>query len=289
MGFSSVVVEDALVASARCCCICHKFCGTRIETHHLKSIHKGGDDGFENCIPLCFDCHAEVGHYNNEHPRGRKYSEGELKKHRDKWYAMVLELNTPVPEENTSVQIVQNVSGQGNITAGRDLNILTERIVKKTVVQTDPGGKHISNATARKVQELVNEYIDLHKTAEKDPKRAAQRIWGGLKKEFNVTSYKEISAEDSEKTVQWVHAQIAMARPKIRRKAPEEWRKSFYKPIYARANELNITKEELYAIAQDRLSLKKPVTSLKDLTQQNLKRLHQIMISEVKKAKRDRH
>jgi hypothetical protein len=41
--------------------------------------------------------------------------------------------------------------------AGRDLNIVTERGVKKTVVQTDPGGKHIANATARKIQELVKE------------------------------------------------------------------------------------------------------------------------------------
>lgn len=58
--------------------------------------------------------------------------------------------------------------------AGRDLNIVTERVVKKTVVQTDPGGKHIENATARKIQELVvKEYIDLHTAAEKDPQRAS--------------------------------------------------------------------------------------------------------------------
>jgi len=46
---------------------------------------------------------------------------------------------------------------KGNMVAGRDLNIVTERGVKKTVVQTDPGGKHIANATARKIQELVKE------------------------------------------------------------------------------------------------------------------------------------
>jgi len=42
--------------------------------------------------------------------------------------------------------------------AGRDLNIRTERVVRKTVVQTDPGGKHISNTTARKIQDLVKDY-----------------------------------------------------------------------------------------------------------------------------------
>lgn len=286
MSFSKEIVEDALVACGRSCCICHKFCGVRIETHHLKPKHLGGDDSFGNCIPLCFDCHAEVEHYNNNHPRGRKFSEGELRKHRDNWYSKVCELNTPLPRPENSVHVIQAVNGKGNMVAGRDLNIVTERVVKKTVVQTDPGGKHISNTTARKILELVNEYIDIYTAAEKDSQRAAKRIWSSLKKEFDVTTYKEISSDDSDRAIQWLHAQIAMARPKIRRKAPERWKQSFYKPIYARANELGMSKEDLYAIAQTRLELKKPVGSLKDLTQKNLEKLHHIMIGEVNKSKR---
>lgn len=57
MSFSKEVVDAALVASGRCCCICHKFCGVRIETHHIRPVSKGGDDTFENCIPLCFEAH----------------------------------------------------------------------------------------------------------------------------------------------------------------------------------------------------------------------------------------
>ncbi|MDY0300027.1 MAG: HNH endonuclease [Trichlorobacter sp.] len=287
MSFSKEIVEDALVASGRSCCICRKFCGVRIETHHLKPKQQGGDDSFDNCIPLCFDCHAEVEHYNNNHPRGRKFSEGELRKHRDNWYSMVRELNTPLPCPESPSQVFQTVNGKGNMLAGRDLNIVTERVVKKTVVQTDPGGKHISNTTARKILELVNEYIDIYTAAGKDSQRAAKRIWSTLKKEFTVTTYKEISSDDSDRAIQWLHAQIAMARPKIRRKDPERWKQSFYKPIYARAGELGMSKEELYVLAQTRLSLKNPIASLKDLTQKNLERLHHIMISESNKAKRE--
>lgn len=159
MSFSKEIVEDALVACGRSCCICHKFCGVRIETHHLKPKHLGGDDSFENCIPLCFDCHAEVEHYNNNHPRGRKFSEGELRKHRDNWYSMVRELNTPLPRHENSVHVIQAVNGKGNMVAGRDLNIVTERVVKKTVVQTDPGGKHIENATEPVAKPILNQII----------------------------------------------------------------------------------------------------------------------------------
>lgn len=286
MSFSKEIVEDALVACGRLCCICHKFCGVRIELHHIIPRHKGGDDSCENCIPLCFDCHAEVEHYNTDHPKGRKFTPGELTKHRDKWYAMVSELNTPVPQaSDLPSQVSVSVSGTSNIVAGRDLHVTTSKVVKKTVVHTDPGGKHITNTTARKIQKLVKEYVDIHQVAGKAPSRAAQRIWGRLKKEFNVTAYKEIAFEDSERAIQWLHAELAKSRPIIRRKDPSRWKQSFYKPIYARASELGMSKEELYSMAQSRLTLKKPITSLKDLTQSNLEKLHRMMIAEVKKQK----
>lgn len=284
MGFPKDVVDLALVATERCCCICHKFCGVRIETHHIRPVSKGGDDSFENCIPLCFDCHAEVGHYNDQHPRGRKFSEGELRKHRDTWFSKVKEMNTPTPLPHDAPQVIQTVLGKGNVVAGRDLNIRTERVVRKAVIQTDPGGKHISNTVARKIQELVKDYIDIHTTADNDTPQAARRIWSRLKNEFNVTSYKEIPAQKSDRAIQWLQAQLAMARPKIRRKAPEKWKESLYKPIYTRAGDLGISKDDLYLLAQERLDLKKPIRSLKELTQRDLQRLHHVMIYEVKKS-----
>ena len=86
MSFTSEVSEKALVNCGRCCCICHKFCGTKIELHHIIQKADGGDDSYDNCIPLCLDCHAEVKAYNPHHPKGRKYTESELKMHRDEWY-----------------------------------------------------------------------------------------------------------------------------------------------------------------------------------------------------------
>ena len=60
MGFPDKVQAEALAACERCCCICHKFCGTKIELHHIKQKADGGEDTFDNCIPLCFDCHADI-------------------------------------------------------------------------------------------------------------------------------------------------------------------------------------------------------------------------------------
>ncbi|MBD5092183.1 MAG: HNH endonuclease [Clostridiales bacterium] len=89
MAFSEKVKKDAMVACGRSCCICHKFCGTKMEVHHIIAQYEGGNDDFENAIPLCFDCHAEVKAYNEKHPKGIKFSPKELKAHRDNWYKTI--------------------------------------------------------------------------------------------------------------------------------------------------------------------------------------------------------
>ncbi|HEY1937090.1 MAG TPA: HNH endonuclease [Candidatus Angelobacter sp.] len=56
MSFSQTDVEKALISCGRHCCLCHKFCGTNIELHHIVPESKGGLDVLDNAIPLCFDC-----------------------------------------------------------------------------------------------------------------------------------------------------------------------------------------------------------------------------------------
>jgi len=49
-------------------------------------------------------------------------------------------MNTLTPLPYYAPQVIQTVSGKGNMVAGRDLNIRTERVVRKTVdhQETDP-------------------------------------------------------------------------------------------------------------------------------------------------------
>lgn len=95
MSFPKKSADEVLVKSGRRCSICNKFCGTKIELHHIKTKYQGGEDIVDNCIPLCFDCHADVGSYNSNHPKGKKYSEKELKMHREKLYEKMVKF---IPE-----------------------------------------------------------------------------------------------------------------------------------------------------------------------------------------------
>jgi hypothetical protein len=85
MGFDRAEVADLLVRCHRRCCICHRFCGIKMETDHMKPTAKVGNDSIENAIPVCFDCHAEIHSYNLEHPRGRMFTSDELNKHKERW------------------------------------------------------------------------------------------------------------------------------------------------------------------------------------------------------------
>ena len=89
MPFSPQTAESLLVKSARCCCLCRQFKGTKIEVHHIVPEAKGGTDDQANGIPLCFDCHSDVQTYNDKHPRGKKYRTSELKRHRDGVFKLI--------------------------------------------------------------------------------------------------------------------------------------------------------------------------------------------------------
>ncbi len=85
MAFSDSEVQDLLVRCHRRCCVCHKYCGVKIEIDHIKPRADGGSDDISNAIPVCFECHAEIHLYNPEHPKGRRFTPDELRHHRDQW------------------------------------------------------------------------------------------------------------------------------------------------------------------------------------------------------------
>lgn len=89
MGFPKEIREQALIACKRHCVLCEKEKGVNVECHHIVPHAKGGSDTFDNCIPLCFDCHSLVGSYNPTHPKGNKFSADELKIRRDSFYERV--------------------------------------------------------------------------------------------------------------------------------------------------------------------------------------------------------
>lgn len=91
MAFPREQVSELLVRCHRRCCVCHRFCGVKMETDHIVPKADGGTDDIDNAIPVCFECHAEIHGYNDKHPRGRKFLPEELRAHKEQWLRICAE------------------------------------------------------------------------------------------------------------------------------------------------------------------------------------------------------
>ena len=98
MPFSKEVKISTMVKSARHCCVCHRYKGLKVEVHHIVPVAQGGSDDEDNAIALCFDCHADAGHYNPKHPRGTKFSPKELNLAKKYWLEAVVNNHIDISE-----------------------------------------------------------------------------------------------------------------------------------------------------------------------------------------------
>ena len=166
----------------------------------------------------------------------------------------------------------QSIQGDNNIQAGRDVNFLEKKVTRNNVIREDG---EITDKQAKKIGDLIKKVGDLHTKAGKTNEFGGlhTRLWS----RYQCTSYKKIRSEDFEDAVSWLNQQAAMVRPKLRRSNNEVWRKEHYKGIYAAWGKTGRAKSEIYDFAKQRLELKKPISSLKDLGERNLKKLYDIV------------
>ena len=82
MAFPEAAVAQLLANCKRHCCVCWRWCGSRIHLHHIVPRADGGPDTIDNAIPVCLDCHAEIESRSN---MGRHFSQAELREHKRRW------------------------------------------------------------------------------------------------------------------------------------------------------------------------------------------------------------
>lgn len=186
--------------------------------------------------------------------------------------------------ESNSVSVQQDIKGKGNVQVGINSGtiIKTDRIIHKNEVHANPD-IHISELQARKIHDKVDEIVDIYEKAGKlkstiDKGKIFSKVWNSLKKKFGVTSYKLLGKEQFDEVMGWLQKQIVRNQPKLRRTNKDAWRNKHYASIYAKSNnELGMTKEDLYSFVNEKLELKKPISSLKELTDTQLTKVYQLV------------
>jgi hypothetical protein len=172
------------------------------------------------------------------------------------------------------------VQGDGNHVqvAGRDI-IYTKKHVQRNEITPDE--RHITGDQKEQLRVLNTELAQ--RVAGEDGKPDYSAGFRALQKHFGVSSYLLIPREKFEEALSLLKQRRAMNRSKLRNRNPTAYSGDFFRSIYSRAGELGWERPQVYQYAFDRLALKKPITSLKQLGPIQLKTLSEFMQREVKK------
>ena len=271
------IETEVLLKSGRRCCICwglHRNKDTREgQIAHLD--HNPSNNAPENLVWLCLEHHAQ---YDTVTSQSKGLTVEEVKWYREALYRDIQhhaesehidkEPDCP-PIVTASSPPVQTIIGNNNVAAGRDINI-NRRVVRRVVVQ--PGPTHVSEEQALRIRTSILELFELEKKSYRHSTPA--KWYTKLYKQFGVTSYKLIPASRFADVISWLQQQGARQRPHLRRSNNDEWRKSLYKAIWARASEIRMTKEAVYSLACEALDLRSPIDSLTALGERQLNALH---------------
>jgi len=177
MPFSREVKARMFARCMRHCCLCRKQCGTNIEAAHIIDESSGGSNDEDNGIPLCFDCHQEIGAYRNSHPKGNKFTPDELLSRRDKVYGLVQtgQIHPErAPEDLKQVNAAVLIQGPNAIKiSGPNAVHLGPNAIKIVQnVQPTPdqsAGKQLNEARSAALAQFVTEAQQLRGRLDEDP------------------------------------------------------------------------------------------------------------------------
>jgi hypothetical protein len=186
-----------------------------------------------------------------------------------------------LPPADPVVRQNVRVGGRGHRVqvAGRDI-INAEKHLQKNIITPDE--RHLSGEQKAKLQPLIKELAE--RLAGENGAPDYRGVHVRLQRHFNVTSYLLIERADFEGAVKFLKQQRAINRSRLRRRNPDAYRNDFFRAIWARAGNLGWMDASVYAYAEQRLALKQPIRSLKQLGPNQLKSLSEAMERETRKA-----
>ena len=181
-----------------------------------------------------------------------------------------------------TINQVVSVKGRGNkvLVAGRDI-INTKKHVQRNEITPDE--RHITAEQREKVREVIAELAMRLAGENGEPNFAAVHVM--LRRRFNVPSYNLILRGQYEEALSFLKQQRAINRSRLRRRNPVAYQNDFYRGIWARQRALGWEKARVYEFAAEKLALKKPITSLKELGSIQLKTLAEFMQREERKSR----
>jgi hypothetical protein len=172
----------------------------------------------------------------------------------------------------------QNITGDNNILAGRDVNFFTRPPNIKNVTARREGG--VSPEELRQLKLWIEELAEGEVNVDR---QAAFGKWGAIfLKKFKLAKREDLLSAKMNEAEQWFTFHRAMQTRGKKVKAPEEWRRKRIGAIKAAMSQLGVSNETYYPELSRRLRMKKPFISLKDLTKSDLERVYNLALRDAR-------
>lgn len=172
-----------------------------------------------------------------------------------------------MPDVSRVAVSVEGTRNQVNV-AGRDLTV-TSRVVRRNVIT--PDDRHFAREQRSRLRSLIHDLAARLGRTGGEPNLAA--VHAMLQRRFDVPSYLLIPRERYADALAYLQHELVIRRSILRRRDPGKFRQELFRSIYARAGELGWSREKLYRFAAERLELPSSITSLKQLTPDQLRSL----------------
>jgi hypothetical protein len=183
---------------------------------------------------------------------------------------LIERLDALLPEVADPVWQHVHVAGRGNkvLVAGRDV-IHTERVIRRTGIV--PNERHVTPQQRDEIRALIGELAARLAGEDGKPNFAAGHRM--IQHRFTVASYVLLPREKFGEAITFLKEQRAAHRSRLRHRNPAAYASDLYRAVFSRAGELGWERQQVYAFAAEKLALKKPVASLKELGPNQLKSL----------------
>ncbi len=156
--------------------------------------------------------------------------------------------------------------------AGRDVVNTTRHVVRNEIT---PNDSHLTADECAELRTIIAEVADRMADAGGAPNFAA--VHRQLQRRYQVASYLLIPRERFDDALAFLKRQRAIHRGALRQRNPAAYAGDFFRTIHARSRELGWDRAHLCAFAQDRLGLRQPLGSLRELGPNQLRSLADLM------------
>lgn len=178
-------------------------------------------------------------------------------------------------------KLSQKIKGNNNIQVAGDY-IKTEKINPPKINVIHNPEQHINSEQALKIRDKIDEIVSMLASDGSSKATHYKKEYRALYNAFGIHKYDVLPKDRFDEAMKWFQKRIAFhGRKTLRKTDTSEWRKQLYTAINARARELGMNKEDIYVFAEKSLDLKKPLLSLKDLSDTRLKKLYTKIFSKV--------